>query len=113
MTPEDPRREILEALAVDDLSVDEALTALDVNDRIQEPGTNGLFGRLTEQHKPGDPHQYRLTCEVCGESGTIRLTIDPGTFLGETHRCNCPESGTSGFCPFHDNGTIRAIEPED
>ena len=22
------------------------------------------------------------------------------------HRCNCPESGTSGSCPFHDNSTI-------
>ncbi len=31
------------------------------------------------EHKPGDPHQYRLTCEVCGDRGTIRLTVDPET----------------------------------
>jgi hypothetical protein len=32
-----------------------------------------------DAHKPGDPHQYRITCEVCGERGAIRLTVDPET----------------------------------
>ena len=31
------------------------------------------------KHEPGDPHQYRITCVVCGEQGTIRLTVDPET----------------------------------
>ena len=30
-----------------------------------------------DEHKPGDPHQYRITCSICGERGTIRLTVDP------------------------------------
>ena len=29
------------------------------------------------EHKRGETHRYRITCEVCGESGTIRLTVDP------------------------------------
>lgn len=29
------------------------------------------------EHAPGDPHQYRITCKVCGERGTIRLSIEP------------------------------------
>lgn len=32
-------------------------------------------------HEPGDSHQYRIACEVCGERGTIRLTVDPETAL--------------------------------
>jgi hypothetical protein len=76
MTVTDPRREILEALVADDLSVDETLVALDANDRIQEPGTNGLFGRLAE-HEAGDSHEYELTCKVCGQLGIIRVSIDP------------------------------------
>jgi hypothetical protein len=28
------------------------------------------------------------------------------------HRCNCPESGTSGSCPFHDNSTIASSKEE-
>lgn len=29
------------------------------------------------QHEPGDLHRYRIECEVCGQQGTIRLSIDP------------------------------------
>ena len=31
------------------------------------------------KHEPGDPHQYKITCTVCGESGTVRITVDPET----------------------------------
>jgi len=30
-----------------------------------------------EAHEPGDNHQYEIECKVCGESGVIRLTVDP------------------------------------
>ncbi len=29
------------------------------------------------RHRAGDPHQYRLECIECGQSGVIRVTIDP------------------------------------
>jgi hypothetical protein len=62
--------------------------------------------RTPDAHKPGDPHQYKLICEVCGEHGTIRVSVDPETEMGlAPSRCNCPESGTSGSCPFHDSST--------
>jgi hypothetical protein len=35
-----------------------------------------------EHSSPGDPHHYRITCTVCGEQGTIRLTVDPQTISG-------------------------------
>jgi hypothetical protein len=30
-------------------------------------------------HESGASHEYDLTCRVCGQLGTIRLTIDPQT----------------------------------
>lgn len=30
-----------------------------------------------EPHKPGENHQYRLKCEICGQPGVIRVTVDP------------------------------------
>jgi len=30
------------------------------------------------RHKPGDPHRYRLICDVCKELGTLRISVDPG-----------------------------------
>jgi hypothetical protein len=34
-------------------------------------------GPLDAAHKPGGPHEYALSCKVCGEPGTVRLSIDP------------------------------------
>lgn len=28
-------------------------------------------------HQPGDPHEYEITCNVCGQVGNVRLTVDP------------------------------------
>lgn len=28
-------------------------------------------------HKPGDPHRYLLECAVCGQRGTVRLSVEP------------------------------------
>jgi hypothetical protein len=28
-------------------------------------------------HKPGEPHEYSVTCMVCGQNGTVRLSIEP------------------------------------
>jgi hypothetical protein len=28
-------------------------------------------------HQPGDPHQYEIACKVCGQPGTIRISVDP------------------------------------
>lgn len=36
------------------------------------------------KHKPGDPHQYEIACVVCGERGTLRLTVDPETAAPES-----------------------------
>ena len=41
---------------------------------------------ILKKHEPGDPHQYRITCKVCGERGMIRLTIDPETVAPEPER---------------------------
>ena len=29
------------------------------------------------EHAPGDPHRYRIECEVCGQRGMVRISIDP------------------------------------
>ena len=28
-------------------------------------------------HRPGDPHTYRAACTVCGQEGTVRVTLEP------------------------------------
>jgi hypothetical protein len=32
---------------------------------------------LSESHKPGDPHQYRTECHICGERGYLHLSLEP------------------------------------
>lgn len=29
------------------------------------------------EHAPGDPHSYVIACDVCGQRGTLRFTVDP------------------------------------
>lgn len=33
----------------------------------------------TGLHKPGESHAYRIECEVCGQRGTVNLSIEPQT----------------------------------
>ena len=35
------------------------------------------YGYTTKAHKPGEHHDYSLTCKVCGQPGLIRVSIDP------------------------------------
>jgi hypothetical protein len=28
-------------------------------------------------HEPGEPHQYVVRCTVCGQPGTVQLSIEP------------------------------------
>jgi hypothetical protein len=30
-------------------------------------------------HQLGEPHEYEITCRVCGQVGVLRLTVDPET----------------------------------
>lgn len=39
------------------------------------------------EHTEGEPHEYRITCRVCGEQGTVRLSIEPQV---------APSGGTDG-----------------
>lgn len=32
-----------------------------------------------EPHRPGEQHRYRIQCEICGQRGTIQLSIEPQT----------------------------------
>ena len=29
------------------------------------------------QHRPGEAHQYDLTCRVCGQKGTVTVAVEP------------------------------------
>ena len=40
--------------------------------------------------------------------GIARFALLTPATSERVHRCNCPESGTSGSCPFHDNSTVVA-----
>lgn len=41
-------------------------------------------------HKPGDPHLYRIECEVCGQRGTVRLSVEPQASPEEEPRPSRP-----------------------
>jgi hypothetical protein len=28
-------------------------------------------------HEPGESHEYRIECKVCGQPGMVRVSIDP------------------------------------
>ena len=43
---------------------------------------------------------------ILGCLRTARAALAPPPSESTRH-CNCPESGTSGSCPFHDSSTIR------
>lgn len=32
------------------------------------------------EHQPGDNHQYHIGCTICGEPGTVQISILPGRF---------------------------------
>jgi hypothetical protein len=31
----------------------------------------------SEPHKPGDPHQYRTECHICGQRGYLHVSLEP------------------------------------
>lgn len=31
----------------------------------------------SEKHQPGEAHQYDLTCRVCGQNGTVSVSVEP------------------------------------
>jgi hypothetical protein len=31
----------------------------------------------------GEPHRYRIECEVCGQAGTVQLSVEPQTYEGQ------------------------------
>jgi len=33
--------------------------------------------RTGSTHQAGDPHEYEITCKVCGQHGQVRLSVDP------------------------------------
>ena len=41
------------------------------------PDTRAEAVPVAESHKPGEAHRYRIECEVCGERGTVRLSVEP------------------------------------
>lgn len=51
----------------------------------------------------------RLLAALTEAEAEIVLLRTPSIANVETvyGRCNCPESGTSGSCPFHDASTVR------
>jgi hypothetical protein len=53
---------------------------------------------------------------IYGYSTTIpdmdaQIAAEYAALASSAHRCNCPESGTSGSCPFHDSSTVSPSEP--
>jgi hypothetical protein len=32
---------------------------------------------LPAAHESGETHRYRIECEVCGQRGTVRLSVEP------------------------------------
>jgi hypothetical protein len=32
---------------------------------------------IPDPHKPGDNHDYRIECVVCGERGVLQLSVEP------------------------------------
>lgn len=53
---------------------------------------------VREEHRPGDPHEYAIRCVVCGEAGTVRLSIEPrydGAIVGPEPESRTPSPSLS------------------
>ncbi len=35
------------------------------------------------EHKPGESHRYKVRCSICGQPGTVVLSIEPQVAEGE------------------------------
>lgn len=57
-----------------DPALDAAATVLD---RLVKEAHAAILDAYPDGHKPGDQHRYLIECSVCGERGTIRLSVDP------------------------------------
>lgn len=55
-------------------------------------------------HKPGDHHEYRIECSICGQRGQVQLSVEPQraavcAWCGHgIHISECGD-GTAGFPP--------------
>lgn len=49
------------------------------------PGSREALTSLDalRSHEPGESHRYQIECEVCGQRGVIRLSVDPERVAGE------------------------------
>jgi hypothetical protein len=36
-----------------------------------------VSAQKTKSHEPGEPHQYDLTCRLCGQKGTVSVAVEP------------------------------------
>jgi hypothetical protein len=48
-----------------------------INQEVTAPALQRGLPIYTGLHKQGEPHRYRIECEVCGERGTVQLAIEP------------------------------------
>jgi hypothetical protein len=75
------------------------VAVLETADRMGEVAPlHPILERLDEwaappTHQPGEPHRYRIECEVCGQTGVIRLSVDPESVPEPPHS---PEEGDGG-----------------
>ena len=35
------------------------------------------FSASDRPHEPGEPHRYRIDCTICGQPGTVRVSVEP------------------------------------
>ena len=93
------------ALASEDEFLVQALDAwalIEAKVRDQEAEIARLRAVLAEIVKMPERRSHTLSPQ-----GVARLALwEPQEASKPVRRCNCPESGTSGSCPFHDNSTL-------
>jgi len=80
-SPEEVAATLLAALAAAGYRLVPAAPAAeppqDFGEQPAYPGSKSPIPVYTGLHEQGEPHRYRIECEVCGERGTVQLTIEP------------------------------------
>ena len=57
---------------------------MDARDRLRAALAASDAGSVpASAHKPGDHHDYRIECELCGQRGEVQLSIEPQRFAAE------------------------------
>jgi len=57
-----------------DPALDAAATAIE---RLVREAHAAILDAYPDGHKPGDFHRYITECTICGQPGTIRLSLEP------------------------------------